>query len=166
MYDVAVTLLTGAGYEHYEISNFALPERRCRHNMFYWNNLPYLGFGAGAVTYLDGWRRSNVRQPAEYVRRVRGGENLMQEAEKLSAHRELAETLILGLRLVKGIDLGALERRFPGIALDALKGSLAPLAEQGLLERRNGNIRLSADGLRLANKVFSEILDLPLSTVL
>ena len=107
--------LARAGYEHYEISNWARPGRRCRHNLVYWQNREYLGLGAGAHSFLNGVRFSTVLLPNRYVELVDesvaarddGGGTMRHVvgAETITPELSMADTLILGLRLIDGIDL-------------------------------------------------------------
>jgi oxygen-independent coproporphyrinogen-3 oxidase len=173
MYLWAGEALAAAGYEHYEISNWALPGGRCRHNLVYWRNQPYLGLGAGAHSCLGGFRFAAVRGPREYIRRV-SETSVKPTADGLAAlltglpHLEsavqttdaaaMAETAILGLRLVDGLSLAGFRRRF-GVGLLSVYGpAIAELTALGLLERSNGRLRLTPRGRLLGNEVFERFL--------
>ncbi len=112
MYRLAQSLTRQAGYEQYEISNFAKQTYRCVHNLLYWHNEPYLGFGPGAVSYYRGVRWTNIKHPREYVRRLQDGECLVLESESLQGWAQVAETLMLRLRLLDGVDLLEMDERF------------------------------------------------------
>src|SRR5436309_10848310 len=99
MYEQSLEQLTAAGYEHYEVSNFARPGFRSRHNQVYWRNEEYLGVGPGAVSYVDGRRWKRERLPQRYAAKVGAGEDLCVESERLDAAGALGETMMLGLRL-------------------------------------------------------------------
>jgi len=183
MYELAQQILDNAGYRHYEISNWALPGRECRHNIVYWRNEPYLGFGAGAHSCLPGYRFSNERAPATYVRRlsgispipdslkVDGGSRLVScvcergaplvEIERIDERMKLAESAMLGFRLIEGIDLP--EFKFAhGVSLEAAYGNeIKELEELGLLERVGSRVRLSHQGRFLGNEVFRRFLSIP-----
>jgi oxygen-independent coproporphyrinogen-3 oxidase len=155
MYDLVLESTAAHGYEQYEISNFALPGFRCRHNQVYWRNEPYLGFGAGAVAFWNGVRRTNCLLPGDYVRRVREGSPLSIEEESLEAEESLGETLMLGLRMTDGVDLDGLRQRF-GLDVSSLYAShLRRMTELGLLTRNGSNLRLTREGLPLANEVWA-----------
>ncbi|HEY3297988.1 MAG TPA: radical SAM family heme chaperone HemW [Armatimonadota bacterium] len=158
MYEEAILRLTAGGYTHYEISNFAKPGRECRHNMTYWRNEGYFGFGAGAVSYLDGVRTANISQIEEYIEKVKSGETPAASSESLAARESMGETMFLGLRTMKGIDCRVFENRY-GISPDGVFGTkLAAMVSRGLVERTHGFIRLTERGLMLANEVFAEFV--------
>src|SRR3954465_14996005 len=94
----AIDTLEGAGLEHYEISSFARPGRRCRHNQVYWANHAYFGFGMGAARYVRGVRSVNTRDLRSYIRKALAGEPLAFQAEELGPEERARETLALGLR--------------------------------------------------------------------
>ncbi|MCS6776972.1 MAG: radical SAM family heme chaperone HemW [Chloroherpetonaceae bacterium] len=153
MYCEAIDVLRGAGYVHYEVSNFARPGFECRHNLTYWRNEEYLGFGPGAVSYLGGRRWKRERLPGRYVAKVRAGADLTVEEERLDARAALGETILLGLRLRAGVDVEALRRRF-GVDVGAVYGDvIRRLQVEGLLEPDPGRLRLTERGLLLADSV-------------
>ncbi|NEQ82186.1 MAG: coproporphyrinogen III oxidase [Moorea sp. SIO2I5] len=114
MYRLAQQLFTSVGYEHYEISNYALPGHQCRHNRVYWENRPYYGFGMGAASYTQGYRFTRPRTRREYYAWV---EQLVQaggvsDGSPTNSEDVLLETLMLGLRLAEGLSLSMLAERF------------------------------------------------------
>ena len=171
MYLLAEELLARDEYRHYEISNWARAGLESRHNLTYWRNGPYLGVGPGAHSYLGRWRFHNLASPREYVRRMAGDgpENAAPNAlseetiagfpvvggvERVDVSLEMAETMMMGLRLDEGVELATFESRF-GRSLDAAFGEqLAELTGIGLLERDDGVVRLTARGRLLGNEVF------------
>lgn len=158
MYEWAEERLEAAGYEHYELSNWARPGRACRHNLTYWKNLLYLGFGAGAHSCAYGYRWANLAHPAEYISRLQAGRLPEAEREVVGRAMEMSETLILGLRLREGVDLRALERRF-GVDGDGLYGAeIEELQGWGLLARDGHRLRLTRRGRLLGNEVFGRFL--------
>lgn len=165
MYCLAEELLEKAGYEHYEISNWAKPGFACRHNIRYWLNLPYLGFGAGAHSFRGDMRWHNVLHPGEYIEILSAPEitgfpsPVACEVEKITPAIEMAETVILGLRLVKeGLSFERFYRRF-GMDLRELYGpQIEELVELGLLEIDRERIRLSPRGRLLGNEVFQRFV--------
>lgn len=158
MYEDAIATLTSAGYEHYEVSNFARPDRRCRHNMAYWTDVEYLGFGAAAASYVGGARTVNEKGPARYIARIESGLPAAELSEALDMPTRLREALMLGLRLRDGIDRLALRRRFGADAVDALEPRVRDLTSRGLLERTETAVRLTHRGLMLADTVIVELM--------
>ncbi len=154
MFDLGIARLTAAGFEQYEISNFARPGFRSAHNQIYWRRGDYLGFGAGAHSCLDGRRFFNRRLPQEYIAAVRRNGSAEAGAEDLTPRQRLGEAMVLGLRLREGLDLEALAAGFApwGVAPDAT--ALERLEGAGLVERRGPRLRLTDRGIRLANEVF------------
>lgn len=110
MYDLACELLRNAGYEHYEVSNWAMPGRRSGHNFGYWEGRPYLGLGAGAHSYRDGRRWWNVRPPTRYMQMVTRGDLPIGGGETLSDEERRTERLLLSLRTIGGLPIGELDR--------------------------------------------------------
>jgi putative oxygen-independent coproporphyrinogen III oxidase len=144
MYDLACGALRDAGYEHYEVSNWARPGHRSIHNMGYWEGRPYLGLGAGAHSYRDGSRWWNVRPPQQYVAMLERGEAPVGGNERLTADEQRLERLLLGLRVADGIPEAWVE---PGRA--------ATFVERGLMTHLDGRVALTETGLFLANEVVS-----------
>ncbi len=183
MYELAEEMLGAAGYEHYEISNWArqvpgsrfqVPGLWSRHNLLYWRNQPYLGFGAGAHSSWDfrfpisdfrlspsaRWIRwHNVASPREYIARLQRGASPVAERESLSLKTVMAETMFLGLRLVQeGVRLADFHARF-GIGMDEVYGKeLRELKELELLELDDQRVRLSPRGRLLGNEVFQRFI--------
>ncbi len=177
MYELTHELLGQAGFEHYEISNWARAKGRASacfpdpasnscdadfrstHNLVYWRNEPYFGFGCGAHSSFRGTRSSNALHPREYIDRVRQTGEATVEAEEIDRPLEMGETLMLGLRLIEeGVERARFKDRF-GVDLDHDYGAtIAHLAEQSLLESDDERIRLTARGRLLGNRVFAEFL--------
>ncbi|MGQ4649175.1 radical SAM family heme chaperone HemW [Lyngbya aestuarii] len=136
MYRVAQQVLTSAGYEHYEISNYALPGHQCLHNRVYWENLPYYGFGMGAASYVQGYRFTRPRTRREYFAWV---QQLIETGNvfdclPMNKTEVLLETLMLGLRLAEGLSLSTLLEEFKEVALEQIWTSLEPHYRQGWVE--------------------------------
>lgn len=158
MYRAAIDSLTGHGYEHYEISNFARPGRQCSHNLVYWLNRPYLGLGPAAHSLLRGERFSNETSIERYSEKLCREEYPLETREKLPLETEMAETMFLGLRLIKGIDLNMFYRRFGRRAEDIYRKEIAGLLKDRLVEFAGECLRLTVKGLPLANRVFREFV--------
>lgn len=136
MYRIAQQVLTSAGYEHYEISNYALPGHQCRHNRVYWENRPYYGFGMGAASYVQGRRFTRPRTKREYYAWVQqlieaGG---VLDCPELGANDILLETLMLGLRLAEGLSLSTLTQQFGEKTLEQIGTTLQPYYCNGWVE--------------------------------
>jgi oxygen-independent coproporphyrinogen III oxidase len=154
-YDVASSKLAAAGYEHYEISNWAKPGFRSRHNLKYWQRVPYLGFGAGAHSFDGATRWANIHESGEYVRRIEQGMAVREQIEPVTAAQALEEEIFLGLRQLDGIDIARIEREYD---MAALSERIATLRSQGLLESNGAKLRLALDRLSVSNEIFSELL--------
>lgn len=158
MCELAEALLARHGYERYEISNYAQPGWRCRHNQAYWRNEPYLGFGAGAVSYWDGKRRRNVSEPRCYVGKVMAGCIPTEEWECLPPEKAAGEAVMLGLRMLDGIDAEDIQRRFGVSVLERFADRIRRLVDVGLLEVDGSRLRLTPRGVMLANEVWAEFV--------
>ena len=158
MYEEAIRILTSAGFVHYEISNFAKPGFECRHNMTYWRNEPYFGFGAGASSYLEGVRAANVRDVGEYIRRIEAEESPVESQESLTGRSAMGESVFLGLRMLAGVDEESFARRYGLAPQEAFPAEVESLFARGLIERRDGFIRLTHTGLLFADDVFAEFV--------
>lgn len=158
--------LAEAGYEHYETSNYALPGRECRHNLNYWRCGDYIGVGPGAHGCIDGRRYSVLRRPAAYIRKLAthapGPDGLpspaIEQAEPITEQDALIDALTLGLRLREGVDESQLRERHPD-AFAATAPAINWALAASLLERRNGQLRLTPRGQAVANEVFVRIVD-------
>jgi len=159
MYETTIERLAAAGLEMYEISNFALPGHESRHNLAYWANDAYFGFGVGAARYLRGVRSVNTRDLLAYLRRIESGESATGACEELPAEARARETAILMLRRIRiGIARDDFLRR-TGFELDALAGTTVErFKNQGCLEDDGRRVRLSREGLFVADRVLCELL--------
>jgi putative oxygen-independent coproporphyrinogen III oxidase len=146
MYDAACEQLAGAGYEHYEISNWARPGRRSVHNMGYWEGRPYLGLGAGSHSFRSGRRWWNVRPPQQYLAEVEAGRRPVGGSEAIGQSERRMEQLLLGLRVADGV---------PADWIDAERATA--FVDDGLAERRNGRIALTDRGMFVANELVLEL---------
>jgi len=153
-YESACERLAASGYDHYEISNWALPGFRSRHNLKYWRREPYLGLGAGAHSF-DGARRwANAHDSAQYVAAIEQETLPREQLEVVTAAQALEEELFLGLRQLEGIDIARIEAEY-GVQLQP---RLFPLIEQGLVELNGSCLRLAPKRLTVSNEVFVELL--------
>ena len=150
--------LTKAGYERYEISNYAKPGFACRHNQAYWRYEEYHGFGAGACSFVDGVRKSNVKWPKEYIERVIAGPSPVEFSEEPDEKQRVVEVLMQALRTTEGLDLRAFEQRL-GYALEDVHGDkLARMQERGLLTIADGRLLPTDAGILMADAIAAEFL--------
>lgn len=158
MYDYMTEELPRRGFRRYEISNFARPGFESRHNLGYWQDVPYLGVGAAAHSYLDGKRTENRRDPADYIRAVEAGEPVCFSEEESSRDIAMEEFAFLALRTASGIDESRFTTKF-GCSIDAVYGDvIAPLVRDGLLRRENGHIALTRYGAKYGNLIFEKFI--------
>ncbi len=156
MYHAALRFLREKGYEQYEISNFAIPGRRCLHNLGYWERVPYLGLGLGASSLLGNVRYRNQTDLAAYLREA--PETHRIEEERLSRDDQMSEFMILGLRKTEGIRKDAFRTLFSREAEDVYGDGLRKLVSENLLREDAAGYRLTEYGLDLANFVFREFI--------
>ncbi|MCB9433917.1 MAG: radical SAM family heme chaperone HemW [Ardenticatenaceae bacterium] len=161
-YEWAARRLAAAGFDHYEISNWALPGWQCEHNLTYWRNLPYLGLGAGAHGYAAEQRYHIVRQPRVYLRRMAEGQPAaypltaaVADSHHLTRAEAMADTVMTQLRLLhEGLDLAAFAKTFGESLQAAFPGEVERLTEWGLVWEKNGRLLLTEQGRFLSNQVF------------
>jgi oxygen-independent coproporphyrinogen III oxidase len=158
LYAQAIDTLEASGFEYYEISSFARPGRRCRHNQVYWANEAYFGFGMGAARYVHGRRELNVRDLQTYLKRVLAGESPTFQSEVLEPEERARETMALQLRRAEGINHRAFHMQ-TGYELDALAGpALARHVELGLLADDGESVHLTRQGKYVADTVIQKLL--------
>ncbi len=179
MYSHARSALEGAGYHHYEVSNWCRPGHESRHNIGYWRNLPYLGVGPGAHSSLAGYRFWQVSSPRQYIASVKQwaegdpkacsamtGELLgticpVSGWEQIDIDTACAETMFLGLRLLDGLDLAVASEQV-GIDLESkYRPQIRDLVDLGMLERQDSRLRLTSGAYLIANQVFMRFVEAP-----
>lgn len=158
MYRHAVEELKKHGYVHYEISNFALPDYECRHNMIYWSASEYLGIGAGAHSYLADGRYNNVTDIEEYINKVLNGGSPVENMKAIDKAESMSEFMILGLRLVDGINTEQFKVRYDEDVFTVFGKQIDKLLKKQLLKQEGEKLRLSLYGLDVANSVFGEFI--------
>ena len=146
MFDYIVEQLTKAGYEHYEVSNFARPSRRSRHNSNYWNDTPYIGFGAGAHSY-DGVHR--YWNPSDIDLYIKGAlaHDLRREQETLTDEQRHTERVMLGLRTAEGIARS-----------DVDEAKALPYLQRGLLRTKGNRIAATTEGYHILNRIIEDLI--------
>ena len=157
MYEETVAALAAAGIARYEISNFARPGRESRHNVKYWTDQPYVGFGQSAASYVDGERWTNARRFAEYVAGAADGD-WAREREPYDADRRMGEALVFGLRLAAGIDLDRLAARHGAPALGRRLPRLARAEAEGMIVADGPRRRLAERAFLIADELFVDLL--------
>jgi oxygen-independent coproporphyrinogen-3 oxidase len=158
MYALAIERLAAAGHEHYEVSNFAKPGCRSRHNQVYWSGDGYFAYGPGAASYIDGVRQMNHRSTTTYLNRVLAGESPVTESEKLSPEARARELLVFGLRRIEGVTRKQFRAR-AGLEIDYLAGAaLHKFIDLGLLTDDGERVRLTRDGLFVSDAIWPELL--------
>ena len=172
MYEMAMDVLEDAGYEHYEISNWAKPGFRSRHNSAYWLNLPYLGVGPGAHSSLNGRRFANIKSPRGYIQAIANvSHNQVSQACEMDAgdfaidfveittpKTAISETMMLGMRLTEGISKSEFQKRFNASLENVYGAEIEYLTDAGLIENRGERVALTRRGKLLGNTVFEEFL--------
>ena len=154
LFESTAAVLTAAGYDHYEISNYArTPDHRSRHNLKYWRFSPYLGFGPGAHSYRDGVRSWNLADLDIYLKRLAKGRRPAGGREVLSVEQQVLEALLLGLRLKEGFSIPGFEARFGISVQDTFGRLLNQLADEGCLADRPGRCALTLKGMRFHNSI-------------
>lgn len=158
MYLQAIDTLSTAGLEHYEVSNFARPGLRCRHNEAYWAGEEYFAAGPGATRYIAGVRKTNHRSTTTYLKRVLAGQSAIAERDWLEPEDRAREVLVFALRRIAGVDRDWFAKK-TGFTIDTL---VAPALQRyinlGMLEDTGRTIRLSRDGLLVSDAIWPEFL--------
>lgn len=157
MFKELVCQLTDAGYEHYEISNFARPGYRSRHNNSYWHQVPYIGLGAAAHSFDLNSRQWNVADLKLYIEEINNG-IIPMEREELDNDTTFNDIITTALRTSDGIDLNALETRLGKRYRNTLISAAGKHLEQGLLEIRHDRLRLTSEGIFISDMVMSDLM--------
>jgi oxygen-independent coproporphyrinogen-3 oxidase len=157
-YALAIERLTAAGYEQYEISNFARPGFRCTHNENYWRNGSYLGIGVGAASYLGGVRSTHTRDREAYEAAALAGAPIPGESEELLGDRRTGEALMLALRTSEGVDATTFRERYGVDVFTRYDRVIADFVDAGLLVAGDGALRLTVRGRFVANDVCGAFL--------
>lgn len=157
MFKELVCQLTDAGYEHYEISNFARPGYRSRHNSSYWHQVPYIGLGAAAHSFDLNSRQWNVADLKLYIEEINNG-IIPMEREELDNDTTFNDIITTALRTSDGIDLNAMETRLGKRYRNTLISAACKHIEQGLLEIRHDRLRLTAEGIFISDMVMSDLM--------
>ncbi|MBE3552864.1 MAG: radical SAM family heme chaperone HemW [Kyrpidia tusciae] len=165
MYTALMEFMDKAGYEQYEISNFARPGARCRHNLVYWSNEPYLAAGPGAHGYVDGVRYVVVRNVPVYMELAWEGSSTVEERHEVSDEEEMEDTMILGLRLLEGVGDDRFAQRHGRSLFDVFSEPVERYLRSGLLVQEGSRVRLAREALWISNEVLQSFLALSIDKV-
>jgi oxygen-independent coproporphyrinogen-3 oxidase len=158
LYERAIDTLGAAGWQHYEVSSFARPGYRCRHNEVYWTGGEYFAAGPGAARFINGRRESNHRSTSTYLRYLSEGRNPVQESELLDNEMLARERLVFGLRRLEGIALTRFQQD-TGYTVEQLAGeSVRRFLDMQLLEETETHLRLTRRGLLVSDSLWPDLI--------
>lgn len=158
MYETLLQLTKQNGFHQYEISNFAKRGFESKHNLTYWNNEEYYGFGAGAHSYVDGVRKSNIGPVNHYIQQIKDGKLPILEETTLTLTEKMEEEMFLGLRKTEGVSIENFQEKFKQNPLQLFSEQLESLKNKGLIDISSGNIKLTKKGMFLGNEVFQAFI--------
>jgi len=158
MYAYVINFLGAQGYEHYEVSNFARPGFRSRHNQLYWDHSPYLGLGPSAHSFFESLRWERVRDVNEFIRRTQLGQPTISEEEELTLEKLMAEALFLALRTREGLNVILFRERFGADVEDVFGEAIEKYTDLKMLEREGPFLRLTREGFMVANSICAEFV--------
>lgn len=158
MYNYAIDYLESEGFVHYEISNFALPDYFCRHNLNYWERGEYYGVGLGAHSFIKEKRFYNIDNIEHYIGTLSANKSPVKGIEDIKEDKAVSEAIFLGLRKTAGINLKTFYQTYGRDILTVYHKEIKELQEAGLLELRGDNMRLTRKGLLLSNEAFIKFM--------
>ena len=158
LYAIGIETLEAAGFEQYEISNFARPGHTSLHNANYWANGAYVGLGVGAASYRDGERSVHTRDLQEYLVAIEAGGPIPGQSERLEGERRVGEAIMLALRTARGVDLAGFRARYGIDVLEHYAAAVAEYSQAGLLQSDDRTMRLTKPGRFVANDVCGAFL--------
>ncbi len=158
MDEITSELCGSAGLHQYEISNYATDGNQCQHNINYWLNADYLAAGTSAVSCLHGVRERRIADPAEYIRRINHKESVVIEKEMLAPEDSFRETVIMGLRMVRGVSRRALHERYSMDISEYYGSTLKKLLAFGFLDLTETHLRITEKGWPLSNQIMAELV--------
>jgi len=159
MYKLVIASFQAAGYDMYEISNYAKPGHRSRHNQVYWRNEPYMAAGSGAHGYVNGVRYINQKNVPLYIETTTAGERPVVETEAIEVRMQMEDTMILGLRLIDGLTFDRFAEKHDANMFDVFGTTIGRFQQLGLLHVDERGVRLTEQGIFLANEVFAGFLE-------
>lgn len=155
-YTLAIDELAKAGFEQYEISNFARGGFECRHNLNCWENKPYIGLGPAAASWFQGKRYTNIPNVTEYIKSIKNGKRPACDIQKLTPEQIACETAVLNLRRTKGIDLNEFTERTGYNAIQLFSSSITKNLQLKLIRMISGRIELTKKALPIADSVLCD----------
>lgn len=158
MYGMLMDQMASNGYQQYEISNFSKVGYESRHNLTYWNNDQYYGFGAGAHSYVNGYRRANYGPLKKYMEPLEIDELPVMEEHLVTRVEQMEEEMFLGLRKIKGVSVQLFEEKYGMSPLEYFSEAIKESEERNLIEVINGHIQLTKHGNFLGNEVFQSFI--------
>jgi oxygen-independent coproporphyrinogen-3 oxidase len=158
MYAQGIDVLTDAGFEHYEISNFARPGHACQHNQTYWKGSPWWAFGPSAARFLGDVRSVNHRSTLTYLRRIEGGESPVEERDMLTPSQKIRERFVFGMRQLAGVNWDELAIEADASTREAIALKIAEHVEAGWMQREGDRVRLTRRGLFVSDGLWSHYL--------
>ena len=156
MYLEALEMTDTVGYLQYEISNISRPGKRCRHNLKYWRDSQWMGFGCGAHSTRNGARWRNVSETVRYIEDVTSGRSVVVDRRTLGSSERLGDALFMGIRLTDGLDIDGIRHRYGVDVLGKYGPELEPFIEAGLLVHQAGRLRLTRQGMLVSNNGIME----------
>lgn len=158
MYLTAIRTLASAGYQHYEVSNFAKDGHQCLHNQAYWNGEPWWAFGPSAARFVGNVRSVNHRGTIEYLKRLENGRSPVVEHETLSPDQKLRERFVFGMRRIEGVEWDLLKMEGPAETVESIDQAVEDHLHRGWLQRIGSRIALTQEGLVISDSLWSEYL--------
>lgn len=158
MYETTCRMLKAAGFEHYEISNFCLPGFRSQHNLLYWHNRSFIGLGSGATGYIQRLRYRNAADVDGFMETWNEGIPYYEESATVSIEQEMDETMMVGMRLLQGVEEEWFRNRYQVSYWELYRGAIEELLQRDLVEYKEGWLRVTPTGLLLENQVSSAFL--------
>jgi oxygen-independent coproporphyrinogen III oxidase len=159
MYHNGIDLLNKKGLKQYEISNFAVPGYECKHNLIYWENKEYLGVGAGSHSKLDGVRFNNFKSIGAYIEQINNKTIPIEEKNIITVEEDMWETIILFLRLNKGLDIHYFNNKYKVDFMGKYTTAINKIMKNKLAEIVDNHLMLTALGMDISNSVFIEFLE-------
>lgn len=158
MYEKIVEVLQKKGFNRYEISNFAKTGCESRHNLKYWNYADYLGFGAGAHSFMDGKRFSNECSLEKFIDLAENGDSTIADAVELDTADQMSEFMFLGLRTTGGVSMAEFEKRFGKSVKEIFGEPIKKHLENGFLVEKDGRLSLSPKGFFVSNAILCDFV--------
>ena len=158
MYELTIDMLEVAGFEHYEISNFAKPRFRCRHNMRYWQNLPYIGIGPAAASCFDNKRTKNIADINKYIQAIESNKSIIDEVINLSEKDVASETAVLNLRTIDGIDTENYKHRYGLDVKDIFAEQISRYCKLDFIKSERNKICLTKKAMPVADSILCDFI--------